>query len=940
MATKYRCEITDVFGMDWKTDINTDAGSGQPEIDITAKTGSGSSFGADVILRAQSFTVATDCELVSVTIPSGGETGNSNLNIRASVYESSSSLPTTKIEDSTNVFDPYATGDRVYLFNNVELIAGVYCIVFSYEDVVVHDINNNVSFDMANTNPYAGGIASQKVGAGAWGPTSSSEYDMTMTITFNTITLTELIGGASPIRFEYDSSDDLMDPIKPTKAVVSVISYTNFALTDLYTDQNMKFEVEIYYLTNLFFKGFIVPHEYTEPYEMPPYEVTVTAVDGLVYLKDILYDNSGAYYTGRKRQSEIIYDILSKIGFTEFEEYLNIYEDDMLDGVDDSPLDQAFDDVEKYEDMYCFDVLTEVLKPYNAVIKQVNGRFVIYRPLELLQATVRGRYFVSPTSKTSLTLSPDQYINRTTQVSNIYQRPGGVMMITPAIKKIYLNHDFGSKESWIKNFELKANDTGGFDNWTKDPLMKPLSFWLPSESEGAGAIARTIAPPHDSVMYQSFAPNAIDSLADKFTFELEYLFYNFSAGPINGVIIYIKVKADNNNQYLQLVDENTLSWTSSLSYITIEADVLNGSSGWSTFKRQFTGLPVEDSYTITVYGCYTPGMTTMVSAVKNIKFFASSEQINWKSIQVGLKPPKAKWSIWGYGAFGKPVPVYQTRPFSEVKNIVSQTYEIDNAINGKEISYDYMNGDVVDSGIDNVIEQFSGALGVGERTNLTRVDTITITGSHVDGEAIITCNGIEQYINFDTDLATTAATFVTNSAAAYLPEIVVTSSGDEIYFTSTISGYDFAGDTTIENNLQDLDGTVDEGTAFTENMGPTDVWHTRDGAEDAPLLEVIGEEIGVLYSRPRHFIQMALYEKLSNAISINMLGNFQDVLNLYNTRARVFVMNRGSFEVLNRFWDIDVIEIGTKEISVVSASTTADSTEVTADSTLITVDER
>ena len=89
----------------------------------------------------------------------------------------------------------------------------------------------------------------------------------------------------------------------------------------------------------------------------------------------------------------------------------------------------------------------------------------------------------------------------------------------------------------------------------------------------------------------------------------------------------------------------------------------------------------------------------------------------------------------------------------------------------------------------------------------TQVDTITLTGT--DGTATITGAGdLTKVVTFDTDLTTTAENFVTTNAAAYLAEdIVLTSDGADLIFTSNVSGQRFTTPV-ITNTTEDLDGTV------------------------------------------------------------------------------------------------------------------------------------
>ena len=109
------------------------------------------------------------------------------------------------------------------------------------------------------------------------------------------------------------------------------------------------------------------------------------------------------------------------------------------------------------------------------------------------------------------------------------------------------------------------------------------------------------------------------------------------------------------------------------------------------------------------------------------------------------------------------------------------------------------------------------------------------------------------------------------------------------------------------------------------------------------LLQIICDEMADQYSRPKQLIQMPIMD-MSGQMAINLLGNIQDTINTLDGKARVFVINRGEFDVRNRIWNLDLFEIGTKTIvpeepGEPGETITADSTIVTVDSTIITVDD-
>ena len=103
---------------------------------------------------------------------------------------------------------------------------------------------------------------------------------------------------------------------------------------------------------------------------------------------------------------------------------------------------------------------------------------------------------------------------------------------------------------------------------------------------------------------------------------------------------------------------------------------------------------------------------------------------------------------------------------------------------------------------------------------VAQVDTLTFTGT--GGTANVTVNGVAYLGTFDTDLATTAANFVTAHAAALaLRGITLTypGSGAAVVFTSAIAGQPFAA-VTIANVTTNLSGTR---AATTANTAPADL---------------------------------------------------------------------------------------------------------------------
>jgi hypothetical protein len=587
-----------------------------------------------------------------------------------------------------------------------------------------------------------------------------------------------------PLNFDYDSaSDDIFDPIKESFAKIGVMSSTNFALADLYATEELHFKVNIYQNAALYWTGWVDCGNYTEPYEIVPYPVLITATDGLSSLEDMLYkyqttDPDDTYYEGRTLASQILIDILGKIGVTTFREYINIYENSMDSGDGDSPLDQTSIDVDIFKDMNCDEVLSEILKPFGSIIRQTSGVFCIYRPIELSQSTVHGRAFTSATVKSSISLTPEQFIKRSGSTSDLIQVKGGVTMINDPVKKVSVNQSYGHKQSWIENWQFKQETYSNaipsyptFEGWLNvDCGAAKITSIIPSEVDGMVITGTNTYPTLSHCKYRSFAPYA-QPTTDILGLSFEYLFNYSGAGSILSAHFYIRIRTSTSSHYIYDVDGKICNWDTTARGIDIVVTSLSpGNTGWIIYQRNIEGLPASGPYTIEIFGL-SDLLSNFNVAIKNIQFYAPSTNIVIRKINF-LKPFYSNI----LKRFGFKVPQITMRLIKDMEDseIVIREYIKSNVISGVELNYKCLLGDVSDASIDNVIEQFAGSLATG-MTTLSKV----------------------------------AAAFVTDHAAHYLTHnIIVTSSGVTIIFTANVPGVDFTGSTTITNTVTNLAGSV------------------------------------------------------------------------------------------------------------------------------------
>ena len=647
-------------------------------------------------------------------------------------------------------------------------------------------------------------------------------------------TITSMQPTGTPLTINYLSSGDTLfdGPIHGSTVDINIYSTTDFQWATFYAYGEQKYRVSIYYGSGigkaLYWQGFINSEAYTEPYDGTAYPVIISASDGLGQLKNKLYkyqtvDPDDTYYNGRILESQIIIDILTKIQTTGFTEYVNIYEESMFDDDGDSPFDQVEIDVDVFRDMNCYEVLEHILRKYNACIRQVAGKMIIYRPIELTQSTVHGRVFTTATSKTPATnLTTEQLIDRPTAPTDLHSVDSGTLMIQAPVKKVTINQDYGNKESWLDNYQFKVEDWDGtdFKGWTRagGVAITPINSILPGEKDGVSIASQY--PTTTKYIYQTFASGAIVSATDYLKLELDYMYYNTSGSAKDPVYVYIEV-ISSDGKYLDIgLNDTTGTWVPYLAYTFIGDAAPEGIPEWKHWERIIPGIPTAGSYTIRILGTVNAYGVDVYTGIKNVKFYATStktlqKKVRRKLIQRIREHDPSRFFFGGYG------PKYQTVDYKEpTDNVVEHNYIKTNAINGQELEINYILGDVpnvsdpvsdADVNIDNILEQFTGSLGVVK----------------------------------------------------------------------------------------------------SETVSNSTYWNTRDGSESKPLLEIIGDEIASQHSRPKQQLSLPILElnNISTNPQIKLLGNFKDSLNTYSGNSRKFVFNSGTWNVRDRIFDLDLIEV-------------------------------
>lgn len=309
----------------------------------------------------------------------------------------------------------------------------------------------------------------------------------------------EVKGGGRPFELSYDKKQrSKYRVIKPSTAVIELVSDTNYKFTELFTANPYEFRVDIEKYGSLYWRGFVIPGEYREPYTDTPYIVQITATDGLADFEQLDFaTDAEERIRGRKSYLDIIAICLDRV-----ENRLNIREDVNITETsfsgDDLLRDLHYDafylfDFDENEPMSCSRALTELLKVLECRIFQQEGKWIVQR----IQALEGSYDYVEYNSSNydgaladSGTINPKKDITGA-RVSKplVFLNQQQLLEMNEAWRYVRIRHNFRTEDQIIQggdleNIELEENEAGNkvfpleLQNWKND-------VWGPFE-EGEG----------------------------------------------------------------------------------------------------------------------------------------------------------------------------------------------------------------------------------------------------------------------------------------------------------------------------------------------------------------------------------------------------------------------------------------------------------------------
>lgn len=208
------------------------------------------------------------------------------------------------------------------------------------------------------------------------------------------------VGGKSPVILSYKEVDDKFAPIRPLECKLSFVVDENFLLEQFYTSDERAFIVTVRKGGIVKFKGYIIPDSCAEPFDAPPYEVTIRATDAIGGLKSVTYPIPEG---GNQDKSQSFVEILAYcFSMTNLNLNIaticNLYAETMPNSLNHDPLSLTnINPIRLSNDngttLSAYDVLEAVATAWGGFIAQVDGVWNLVRVNELSNNIIRRRNY-------------------------------------------------------------------------------------------------------------------------------------------------------------------------------------------------------------------------------------------------------------------------------------------------------------------------------------------------------------------------------------------------------------------------------------------------------------------------------------------------------------------------------------------------------------------
>lgn len=256
-----------------------------------------------------------------------------------------------------------------------------------------------------------------------------------------------------------DSNSELLPNIYGAQLTARFFAETDYEFLDLFTvaTRECYIEAELTDTNELIFCGYTEPAKWSEPLIAPPYEVSLTAYDGLGLLTDEEFLTAAReYYEGTETALALLQKLLAKTGLTlPLNTAVNIRPVGELTYFDS--LTQYKKDQYTYRDKDCYEVLEQLF--VNVRIFQRLGKWYAISNDNWEKTNILiYQYNAAGAALGSTTINP--------ALNNWWIEEEATLEMMPPIKQMKITQDYGFRGNLIENGNFNNLENGSFANWT------------------------------------------------------------------------------------------------------------------------------------------------------------------------------------------------------------------------------------------------------------------------------------------------------------------------------------------------------------------------------------------------------------------------------------------------------------------------------------------
>lgn len=348
--------------------------------------------------------------------------------------------------------------------------------------------------------------------------------------------------------------------------------------SEFYTTDPFQYLVNLYRAGSLIWSGFITPELYSEPDIAPPYDVSVTATDGLGELRRATYPAQG-----KKTLHAIFTSLLSYTGQSLEIDYISRLS---YSGVAYSAFfTSTYINIDYKAGESCYDVLQYLLATFNATICYFNGSWLICRENDITLTSGKPDY-ITPSGQAATYENAHMQIGSMSESGKLWPVNFTSSSVDPALRRMTVEAPW-NLTSGLNNSGM-LSDTG----WTK-------SEYASYDSAAKGYLL---------MPFNTLSQTITQLLGKPFllTFDAAmFLYGNYNRKPYSEAEVSITFVVNNTTYSLATDEKGGLYWDAS-GTTTIDYKIESGTDRDTAVENQITipvfldsnGDPVSGSLTV------------------------------------------------------------------------------------------------------------------------------------------------------------------------------------------------------------------------------------------------------------------------------------------------------------------------------------------------------